>query len=268
MSATVDNSFMTIFLSEVKHDYQRSGAQLRPFVRERNVANGDTLVFQKLGPGVANTKARNADVTPMNLVHDTVQLTLQDWYAPEYIDKLDQAKTSVALRREYSKAIAMALGRKVDELITDVWATTTNITDAGATLAITEIEDQYEALRSADVEDGDLFWAIHPAQFTQLMALDEFDDRDFTSMGQRDNPRKRFNWMGFDWIVTTALPLGAAGRLTYCGSKMATGFGIGNDIQIEANYVPEKVSWLVNGMLSMGGVLIDDTALREVIIDD
>jgi hypothetical protein len=259
---------MTIFLSEVKHDFQRSGSKLRGLVRERNVANGDTLTFQKLGPGTANTKARHADVTPMDLAHDTVSLTLEDYYAPEYIDKLDQAKTSVALRREYSKAIAMALGRKVDEIITDAWAGSTNIVAAGGALSLTVVENVYETLRMADVEEEDLFWAITPAQYTQLINLPEYEQREYSRQGPRDNPVTNFRWMGFHWHVTTGLPLSGANRLTYAGSKTITGFGIGNDIQIEANYIAEKVSTLVNGMLSMGAVIIDDTALIEITCTD
>ena len=38
-------------------------------------------------------------VTPMELAHTTVDVTLSDYYAAEYIDKLDELKTNIDERQ-------------------------------------------------------------------------------------------------------------------------------------------------------------------------
>jgi len=37
---------------------------------------------------------------------------------------------------------------------------------------------------------------------------------------------------------------------------MSTGMGIGHNFRTEINYIPEKTSWLVNGIFSAGAVVL------------
>ena len=46
------------------------------------------------------------------------------------------------------------------------------------------------------------------------------------------------------------------------------GHGIGADVTTEINYIPEKVSNLVNSFLSMGAVLIDNEGVEELIVNE
>ena len=75
------------------------------------------LVFKKLGKGAANTKSRNGDVTAMELAHTNVEATMADFYAPEYIDKLDELKININERQAVAQSAAAALGRKTDEIL-------------------------------------------------------------------------------------------------------------------------------------------------------
>jgi len=89
MANTIDQAFIKQFETEVHLAYQRMGSKLRNTVRSSNVT-GSVARFQKIGKGAANTKARNGDVTAMELAHTNVEATMADFYAPEYIDKLDE----------------------------------------------------------------------------------------------------------------------------------------------------------------------------------
>ena len=111
MANTIDTAFIRQFETEVHLAYQRMGSKLRNTVRTVSNVNGSTVRFQKIGTGSASTKSRNGMITPMELTHTTVDVTLSDYYAAEYIDKLDELKTNIDERQAVAQSAAAALGR-------------------------------------------------------------------------------------------------------------------------------------------------------------
>ena len=101
MANTIDTAFIKQFESDVHMAYQRMGSKLRNTVRTVGNVAGNVVRFQKIGTGSASTKSRNGMVTPMELAHTNVEATMSDFYAAEYIDKLDELKSS----RNISEAI-------------------------------------------------------------------------------------------------------------------------------------------------------------------
>lgn len=95
MATSIDQAFIKQFEAEVFTAYQRMGSKLRPTVRSKNNIVGATTVFQKVGKGVASTKSRHGNVPVMNVDHTAVEVTLQDYYAGDWIDKLDELKTNI-----------------------------------------------------------------------------------------------------------------------------------------------------------------------------
>jgi len=116
MANSIDTAFIKQFESDVHLAYQRMGSKLRNTVRTTNVT-GNIARFQKIGTGEATTKSRNGMVTPMELAHTTVEATMADFYAAEYIDKLDELKTNINERQAVAQSAAAALGRKTDAII-------------------------------------------------------------------------------------------------------------------------------------------------------
>ena len=49
--------------------------------------------------------------------------------------------------------------------------------------------------------------------------------------------------------------------------RPAVGLAIGIDMKTEINYVPQKTSWLTNGMLKAGSVVRDEGGLVKVQYD-
>ena len=136
MANTIDQAFIKQFESDVHMAYQRMGSKLRNTVRTANVT-GTTTRFQKIGAGAASTKSRNGDVTAMELVHTNVEATMADFYAAEYIDKLDELKININERQAIAESAASALGRKTDEILTtalDAGANATQIGDVGGAI--------------------------------------------------------------------------------------------------------------------------------------
>ena len=114
---TIDQAFIKQFEREVHEAFQRQGSKLRNTVRTINNVKGSSAIFQKVGKGTAATKVQHGMVPVMNLDHTNVECILQDYYAGDWIDHLDELKTNIDERQVIANAGAHALGRKSDEMI-------------------------------------------------------------------------------------------------------------------------------------------------------
>ena len=267
MANTIDVAFIKQFESEVHMAYQRMGSKLRNTVRTASNVSGSTVRFQKIGTGSASTKSRNGNVTPMELAHTQVEATMEDFYAAEYIDKLDELKTNINERSAVAQSSAAALGRKTDEILItamDAGANATQINSASAAVDLADILTLFETFGSADIpEDGQRYLAMHPKGYADLFNITEFASSDF--VGEQNLPfsggmtMKEF--MGFKVFSTSAVTAGK--NMAYHTS--AIGLGVNSDVSTEINYVAEKVSHLATSMMSMGAVVIDDNGVYEVL---
>ena len=266
MANTIDQAFIKQFETEVHLAYQRSGSKLRNTVRSSNVT-GSTARFQKIGTGAASTKSRNGNVTTMELAHTYAEVTMADYYAAEYIDKLDELKININERQAVAQSAASALGRKTDDIITtamDAGANATQIADVSGALVKADFLTMFETLGTADIpEDGQRYLAMSPAGYADLFNITEFASSDY--VGPQNLPfaggmtMKEF--MGLKVFSTSAV----AGGKNYLYHTSAVGLGVNADVSTEINYVAEKVSHLATSMMSMGAVVIDDNGVYEVL---
>jgi hypothetical protein len=290
----VANTISTAFIAEYQDDvhqvFQRSGGFLRPTVRMKPNVVGSTTTFQKIGKGVATTKARNGLVTPMNPTHTAPSATLVDFYAPEYVDKLDEAKTNIDERLAVATAGASALGRKVDNqiitLLDGTSQTQQTITVTSKAAIHAGMLTWTKALWGNDVSpDGNVYGIMTPTLWAMCELLDQFSNSNWVGAeGQvyKDGPPVGVNafkkWLGVNWTMHTDCPgIDGASCKGFIWHKNAIGYATGkhagnsaeNDaVKAEINYVPERVAHLVNHMMSGGGVLVDDTGVIEATWDD
>ena len=267
MANSIDTAFIKQFESDVHLAYQRMGSKLRNTVRTVGNVAGNIVRFQKIGTGSASTKSRNGLVTPMELTHTTVEATMSDFYAAEYIDKLDELKTNIDERQAVAKSAAAALGRKTDEILItamDAGANSTQIHDTSSALEKADLLSLFETFGSANIpEDGGRYLAMHPKGFSDLFLINEFASSDF--VGEQNLPyaggmtMKQF--LGFSIFSTSAVSAGK--NMAYHTS--AVGLGVNSDVSTELNYVPERASHLATSMMSMGAVVIDDNGIYEVL---
>ena len=266
MESTIDTAFIKQFESEVHMAYQRMGSKLKNTIRNQQVS-GNVVRFQKIGAGTASTKSRNGNITPMELVHTNVEATMEDHYAAEYIDKLDELKTNIDERQAVATSAAAALGRKTDELIytaMDAGANSTQIHDTSSAVEKADLLTLFETFGTANVpEDGQRYLAMHPKGFADLFLINEFASSDF--VGEQNLPfaggmtMKQF--LGFNIFSTSAITAGK--NIAY--HQNAVGIGVNSEVSTEVNYIPEKVSHLTTSMMSMGAVVIDDNGVYEVL---
>ena len=93
MSTDVSDAFVAKYLAEFHEAYQQMGSKLRNCVRLKTGIIGSTAIFQTGGKGSAGLKTRHGNVPLMNATHATATATLADYYAADYVDKLDELKT-------------------------------------------------------------------------------------------------------------------------------------------------------------------------------
>lgn len=260
-------------------------------VRVKDNVVGSTAIFNRVGTGTATTKARHGTITPMNQTHAAPSTTLADFYAGDWVDKLDEAKINISERDVIASGGAMALGRKVDDQITTVLNTTTAATvtfDTTETF-VTERADTLlwvETLWGNDVpNDGQVFGVITPRQWSQLLTLQEFSRAEWVGTdgsaflaGPAIGRAKWKDWLGVKWKMQTGLP--AAGTATAKGfiwHKSAIGYAVaksagnvaGNQsVAADITWHGDRSAHFVNHLMSGNAVMIDDTGVIDAIYDD
>lgn len=270
MATTVPVSFVEQYEAEVRQVYQRESSLLRGTVRTRTQVNASRIYFPILGKGEATQKARHADVVPMGLEHRRAMADMEDHYAPEYIDDLDQAKLNWSLASEYARASGFALGRKTDSIILDALDEAENEVslatldpDGDNSLTLAAMAAATSMLNVADVPMDSMRYAVvSPELHSQLLMIPQATSSDFTTSQLLMNAREPAMWMGFRWIMHTGLPDGVHGFLYH---QQSVGLGIAQDAKTQVDWVAQKVAWLVNSWMSMGATIVDPTGVIKIV---
>lgn len=289
MATSITNSFAVDYAKDVHHVFQREGGMLLPTVYHRSNVVGSTAKFEKLGTGIATTKSRHGKVTPMNLDHAQPTATLEDFYAGDWSDLLDEAKIHTEVRMNYAKAGAYALGRKVDEQILTILDTTAQstvsftVTSKAAIMA--SLLSLVEALDANGVpNDGHRYGVLSPRAFAQAMTVEAFSSADYVGPpGQTftqgaPGHRKFKDWMGVKWCMHNANPgVGTAtskifvyhqNAVGYATAKAAGNVASNGPVAADITWHGDRAAHFVNHWMSGGGVMIDDTGVIEGNLDD
>jgi|TARA_R110000796_G_scaffold22169_1_gene64537 hypothetical protein len=274
MSTSISTAFIKQFEAEVHMAYQRMGSKLANTVRQTKNVKGSQARFQKVGKGAAVTKNRHSEVPTMDIAHTTVDVTLADFYASDYVDTLDEMKTNVDERQVLAQSSAAALGRKTDQLILDVLDAGTNsnnIVHGSAALTLAKTLAIYEAFGDADIpDDGQRYFVVSPAGWADLLAIDQFSNADYVGDAQLPfaGGMTAKRWLGFMWFTHSGLTKASTTRNTHAYHKSAIGLATGADIKTEVNYIPEKVAHLTTSYMSMQAVAIDPLGFMQVEITE
>ncbi len=272
MSTTIDNAFVKQFEREVFESYQRMGSKLRATVRSKNNVNGSTCVFQKVGQGTASTKSSHGMVPVMNLEHTSVEATLSDYYAGDWVDRLDELKINHDERQVIANAGAYALGRKTDELIINSLAASTNVvSDSAAGLSKDKVLEAFEMLGGADVpDDGQRTAVVGWKQWSELLGIAEFASAEY--VGDDELPwrgTQAKNWLGTLWVPHSGLPIDGSGvRSCFWFHKTAVGHGSGADVETDITWHGDRAAFFVNNMMSQGAALIEESGVVVMTCDE
>ncbi len=276
MSISVSASFSKHFQSEVHNAFQRMGSKLRNTVRSKNNIRGSSTTFQKIGKGTASTKARHGKVPVMNIDHEPVEVILQDYYAGDWVDSLDELKSNIDERQITANAGAYALGRKTDDLIIgklNNLSDKQNATGSRASLANSKgltkekILLAFEMMGEVDVpDDGQRFAIIGWRQWGELLEIEEFANADYVgddALPWKGTQAKR--WLGSLWMPHSGLTKDSENiRDCYWYHKSAIGHASGCDVKSDITYHGDRASHFINNMMSQGANIIDDSGIIRI----
>lgn len=264
MSVSIDQVFVKQFEADVHLAYQQMGTKLRATVRSKSGVVGASTTFQKVGRGTASTKSRHGIVPVMNLNHEPVECVLQDYYAGDWVDALDELKTNVDERRVVASAGAYALGRKTDELIVNAMKQSTNsVGDYSTGLTKDLILSALEVLNQNDVpDDGRRFAVVGVHQWNELLSMDEFVSADYVG----DNlplisGGATKKWLGITWVLYNDLPLAPAKRDCFMYHATSIGHACGQEVKTDISWHGERAAHFISNSMSQGAVLIDNAGI-------
>lgn len=286
MSTSVSSSFSRQYERDVHHSFQREGSYLLMTVRRQNNIVGKSTTFQRIGKGSATTKGRHGVIPPMNQDHTPVECVLEDFYAGDWVDKLDLAKLVHDERMAIAKGGAYALGRKSDSQIIDKLNTTTtagsltSVSTGGAALAL--MLELVEKLNSNDVpDDGDRWGIITPRLHSILMTTEQYANSDYVGTDSLPFMRKDKvkTWMGVNWMTHTDLPgVGTATARSFAYHRSAIGHASGSvdgsnnvegvDVGADITWHGDRAAWWILHLMSGGSALIDPTGVAKTAAYD
>jgi len=282
MSTNLSPAFVQLFEAEVHQAYQ-GAATLRGVGRTRTGVTGDTVKFPKVGKGTASVRVPQTDVTPINAAFSQVSVSMQDFVASEYSDIFNQQKVNFDERQELAQVVGNAIGRREDQIIIDAL----NAASAGSTVAKTVVTSgsaaasnlnvgkllaAKKALDAKNVPATDRHIVIHANNLSGLLGDERAISSDFQTINALVNGSVG-SMLGFTFHILGdrdegGLPLATADRTCFAFHRSALGVGIGIAPKTEINYIPEKTSFLVTAMLSMGAGAVDVDGIVDVICEE
>ena len=278
MSKFLSDVARTEFDTQVKLAYQ-GGSKLRDTVEYRSGIVGDTYKFRLMGKGQGHQRTGSSSlVVPMDISHSLITATMTNHEHPEYTDIFDQAEVNFDEKRKLTETIGKAMGRTEDQLVIDaVVAGTFNTTAtdgqgfdiaAGATAFTTA---KLRTLRAYydDLECDDTVTIVVTGTGMQsLLANTETTSSDFNSVKALVNGELN-TFMGFKFQTVGSRrlegELGGAGVIAYAWAPNAVGLAASSiEKSMAVDWVPERVSWLCNGMLKAGAAIIDPEGTARI----
>jgi hypothetical protein len=282
MSTNLSPAFVQLFDAEVKQAYQGT-SMLQGIVRTRTGVEGNTVNFPTIGKGSATVRTPSTDVIPLNTSFASVSCSLTDYVASEYSDMFNQQKVNFSERSELAQVVGSAIGRRQDQIILDALLSAsagssvanTVVTTGSASasgLSVGKIIQASEKLNIKNVPATDRHMVIHASGLASLLADERAISADYASLKALSQGSGQIGeFMGFTIHVLGdrdeggLTKDGSNDRTNFAFHKSAVGCAVGIAPKTEINYIPEKTSFLVTAMLSMGAVAIDADGICDII---
>ncbi len=277
MSVSLSNVDQTIFDEMVKKAYQSKGFLLKNGVRMRSNVQGTVVSFRKVGTVTAEQYAFQTAVVYQDPGYNKVDVTLHPYRAPTLIDDLQQFLFNFDERKEDAELVAMALGRRSDQLIIDALdasGTANTIADGGTGLTYLKVRQINKFFSSKAVPPEERFIAISAKAEEDIMAALQFTDNRFTQLNTVTQGGLNGAYvMGMNWVVIPdmsegGLPLSGDIRTCFAWHKLSMGMGTGRDFSTIIERVPHLDSWQVLGKMFANAVAVDNVGVVEIAIDE
>lgn len=267
----------TEFDSQVKHAYQGSG-KLKNLVELRTNVVGDTYKFRLMGQGLGHERTGSSSlVVPMDVNHSLITATLTNHEHPEYTDIFDQAEVNFDEKSKLAETIGLAMGRTMDQLVIDqliagTYNTTAtdgqgfDIAAGGTGFTAAKLRALRAYCDNLEMEKSQTI-LVSGTGMESLLANTETTSSDFNTVRALVNGELN-SFMGFNFVTIGARRLegglGGSGLNAYMFHMPSVGLAVGLNEQTSVDWVPERTSWLCNGILKGGSAIIDPEGTARI----
>ena len=271
---SVPEHFVQKYSARTLVTWQQKASKMRMACAIDEEVDGESKTFPRYGKGEAGKKTRAGDVPVMNIDHTNRKAIMEDWYAGEYIGKLDAKKmNNTGEVNRAADAGAYAMGRKVDDTIRDAAMLalpgtqilgdfSTGMTVDLALLGVEKIQE------SEAPEDGQIYSYVSNRQWSRLMKHEEFSHGDRVNdvpwLENRDHRR----WLGCTWIRHNRLYKLGNNVSCLMWHRDAMGYGENSPIETDISWVGQKQEHFAANSMSGGATRIWDEGVVQFDLND
>ena len=283
MSLSLANVQQTEFDALVKAEYRSRGFILRDTIRIRTDVIGNTCQFRRVGQVIANQVAYQNTIAIQDPGFVALTATLLKYAAGTAVDEIQDLTVNFDSKRELAMVVAMAIGRRSDQILIDAIdagaaaAGGTIILAGGTNLTYAKLRNVVQVFEQNAVPLSERFMAMSGNNLRALLADDHIVSRFYTSNDSAVDGTLHYkdilsvNVRIIPDMTEGGLPLGTDGaniRRCLAWHFMSTGMAIGQDMRTEINYLPRETSWFVNGLFFAGAVAVDPRGIIRVQADE
>ena len=276
MSISLTNVQQTEFDALVKMEYHSRGFLLRDTIRIRTDVIGNTCQFRKVGQVIANQVGYQNTIAIQDPQFTAWTATLLKYAAGTGVDEIQDLTVNFDSKRELAMVVAMAIGRRSDQIIINSFAgnASTTVAAGGTNCSYSKLRNVVQVFEQNAVPLPERFYICSGNNLRALLASDQLISRFYTSNDAVVDGTLNYkdvlsmNVRIIPNMTEGGLPLNGTVRSTYAYALMSTGMAIGQDMRTEVNYLPRETTWFVNGLFFAGAVVIDNLGLIEVDCDE
>lgn len=274
MSQSLTAVQQTDFDELVKAEYRSKGFLLRDGVRTKNDVIGSSVEFRKVDQVISVPTAYLAAVSIQDPDYTKVTCVIQKYTTPTAVDTVQELTVNFDAKMENAMLVGQGMGRRSDQIIIDALALDpgSTIANGGTNMSYAKFTEIYEYFEDHAVPKGERWLALSASNVRSLMGDDQFVSTFYTENRILD----RGYFLEYLGINVVTIPQMTEGGLPKTGNirtalawhKMSTGMAIGHDFRTEINYMPDRTSWLVNGIFSAGAKVIDNRGVIAIDCDE
>ena len=274
MSISLTAVQQTDFDELVKAEYRSTGFLLRDAVRTKSDVIGSSVEFRKVDQVISVPTAYLAAVSIQDPDYTKVSCPIQKYTTPTAVDTVQELTVNFDAKMENAMLVGQGMGRRSDQIIIDAITADPGDTlvDGGANMNYAKFTQIYEYFEDHAVPKGERWLALSASNVRSLMSDDQFVSTFYTENRILD----RGYFLEYLGINVVTIPQMTEGGLAKTGNirtalawhKMSTGMAIGHDFRTEINYMPDRTSYLVNGIFSAGAKVIDNRGVIAIECDE
>lgn len=265
------------FEKEVHQSYQEEGNTLAECTRYRRI-NGNKTQFPILGTLAAAERIIGTPVVATNQSASAVEITTTKYSVAQWTDIFLQGEVNFDAKQESAKAVAMAAGRKVDQVVIDAlelldgsYTNTVGVAIGGSNtnLNVAKLAQAAKQLDINGVPQTDRYGIIHTNSHHSLTQETTVASSDYNSNRVLKDGRIN-DYYGFEFkqignlADEDGLTLASNVRNNFLFQKSAIGLVMGMEINVEIEYHQDYGAHLVTAFFSAGSKVIDELGISFV----